>query len=80
MNGALLLPCNEFYRWRSPGNNGEHFIQTTRDLLLIFSKPPDEGPSISAVKTLSMLSPDQVQAGGEDEGEIGQHINHEEIK
>jgi len=26
LNGALILPNNEFGRWRSPGNNGEHFI------------------------------------------------------
>ena len=65
-NGSLLLPCNEFYRWRSPGNNGEHFIQTTRDMLLVFEQSVAEHPTFHDIKTMT-LQPDQIQSGGAEE-------------
>ena len=74
---TLLLPCNEFYRWRAPGNNGEHFISTTRDLLLRFERPPElDAPSIQD-KTLTMFSPDQQnQAGGADANQFEETKGH----
>jgi len=45
LSGAIVLPNNAFYRWRSPGKNGEHFIQTTRDLLLISQKSQVKEPT-----------------------------------